>query len=1403
MRVKIKIPKKAVVGFLTFLAAAGIFYGVFRLTTATRATSAGDRLLVQSGNGSRIEYTSWSTRKYNIHGADSGGSSTGLITSRGMCLQASADSPIGAYGYAAIGTSSNSTYKQVIQDMLVFDQTYSSSISSAFLSAYATDVSTALSALGLSGTSDDNLFVLGHVTASYAYTGSHYGLTQAGQSAVAQLQNDVNSYFSSSSEASSWNLVIFNPDTSVQAVGWLEANGSTPTPTTETGTIKLFKYDSTIGATSSGALSGATVIVYKQGSSTTLATLTTGSDGYTSTYESDEGDTICFQETSAPSGYDLNSNPVCGTIVANDTQIVSLANTPTVKGGVKIRKVDADNGSSSNGENSIVGSIFGVYQSGTGTLMTQITINTDLGTGGATGTTASDALSAGTYYVREISATTGYITDTTVPSWTFTIDSSHQGIQDYTGDAYVFENQVKKGDIEITKYKELKFNEVGADTTLAGVSFDIKRQGSSTTVTTITTDDNGYAATTGDALVYGTYNIYEVSDSANEAYDVSTSAIATVTVGETDGATVTVPAVTNELKDDPTLSTEARNAKASARSDDGATEIEISTSASITDKVSFSGLTAGLLYKLEGELWVLDNTYSDPLATATKTWVHGTETYVDVAFTGVDTSELSGKALSIYQELYVCNGHSGTTCTGEWIKLYEHNGDLDNPDADESVTVKSLGIMTSASSERTGKEKYLTAGRSTIVDTIMLDGLVHGTTYYVQGQVVDENGMPIELLNGDSGDSYVRTETYNMTGTTGIRQTTTMELEIDASEYLGTSLTVYETLYDEEMNELVYHRTLGDTDQTLTVEVPTIDTTAVNGTVTSSKILYVSKTATIQDTITLDGLTPNTTYSLASEVYVVETVDGVRTRGERVLGPITTNHGFTTGESEAYTKTVTLTLDTLDLMGEELVVYEYLYYGSQTLAEHTDPTDEDQIVTVGTMEIGTTAKDGADGETDNVIEPETEQIIIDTVTYTGLTPGETYYLEGVLMRKTSDTTGEELTIDGSTVVETATVTPTTASGSVEIEFTLDASELPGEELVVYETLYQVFDGAQKTLAEHKDITDGNQTIKVRPKIGTKAVDEYDGDQIVGVGNVTIVDTVAYSGLKTGINYTMNGYLVLVDGTDVTEIEGATASVSFAIGEEGTEEADGEVTLEFELDTREYTGKKIVVFEELTYTPESGTIDDALITEHKDPTDADQTVTVATPTIQTTAKDKLDGDKEMEMNSVVIVVDEVAYAGLVPGTTYVLRGELRNKENGEIFTLQDGTETEPAYLEFTPDRDAGTVEVEFEFDSTGLSGKELVVFEELYMMELPEDEEETEEETEVAFNEEDLIAKHQDLEDYAQTVWVRIVKPNTGAVTRGLDGAKARGAYAALGGILLVSLGTLVIIRARKKTKFGF
>ena len=105
---------------------------------------------------------------------------------------------------------------------------------------------------------------------------------------------------------------------------------------------------------------------------------------------------------------------------------------------------------------------------------------------------------------------------------------------------------------------------------------------------------------------------------------------------------------------------------------------------------------------------------------------------------------------------------------------------------------------------------------------------------------------------------------------------------------------------------------------------------------------------------------------------------------------------------------------------------------------------------------------------------------MDTVEYTNLIPGEEYTLTGAIYVKHVDEEGgvtEEplLDADGNPVSAKTTFTPETASGSVEVTFTFDASAIAdGTELVAFETLFH----NGEVIAVHADITDKGQTVTV-------------------------------------------------------------------------------------------------------------------------------------------------------------------------------------------------------------------------------------------------------------------------------------------------------------------------------------
>ena len=231
----------------------------------------------------------------------------------------------------------------------------------------------------------------------------------------------------------------------------------------------------------------------------------------------------------------------------------------------------------------------------------------------------------------------------------------------------------------------------------------------------------------------------------------------------------------------------------------------------------------------------------------------------------------------------------------------------------------------------------------------------------------------------------------------------------------------------------------------------------------------------IADKVTYTGLTAGEAYRLTATIVDAETGNPVTVDGQTV----TAIHEFTTQAADGY-EIVETTLPATGLGGRTVTVFEELYRVNDgtLIAEHKDKDDVDQQLRVIAPEIGTTATDGVDG--DKIIAADTEATIVDTVEYTNLIPGEEYTLTGAIYVKHVDEEGgvtEEplLDADGNPVSAKTTFTPETASGSVEVTFTFDASAIAdGTELVAFETLFH----NGEVIAVHADITDKGQTVTV-------------------------------------------------------------------------------------------------------------------------------------------------------------------------------------------------------------------------------------------------------------------------------------------------------------------------------------
>ena len=132
-------------------------------------------------------------------------------------------------------------------------------------------------------------------------------------------------------------------------------------------------------------------------------------------------------------------------------------------------------------------------------------------------------------------------------------------------------------------------------------------------------------------------------------------------------------------------------------------------------------------------------------------------------------------------------------------------------------------------------------------------------------------------------------------------------------------------------------------------------------------------------------------------------------------------------------------------------------------------------------------------------------------------------------------------------------------------------------------------------------------------------------------------------------------------------------------------------------------------------------------------------------IEIGTKATVEGEKEIDPLDKVTLTDTVSYIGLVPGKEYKVVGVLMDKLTGEKL-LVNGQEI-IAETTFIAEAKNGSVDVTFVFDATGLHGKEIVVFEDLY-------------------RENVLLATHADINDEGQTVKIKNPEIGTKATADG-------------------------------------
>ena len=1082
-------------------------------------------------------------------------------------------------------------------------------------------------------------------------------------------------------------------------------------------TLKLKKKDSQTVSTPQGnaSLAGAVYQVsYQKGGQTVTEELTSDSSGNLGTLESLPLGTVTVKELTAPEGYRLDTEvhtyTVDGSQLVGDTYTLEVDDLTedVMRGGLTIQKLDSQTGTTPQGDASLEGIVFEIVNNSQNAVVVNgntaapgqvaMTITTNAA---GVATTGENALPYGDYTVREVS-TNDSMLQTFTEEISVTIDSDGEML------AYEAENEVVRGGIDISKEDSEMGSTPQGNSSFAGISFEVVNRSANPVVVngttyavgevvmTITTDESGRAATSNDVLPYGTY---EVRESATNESMLLTWQGETVQVRQ-NGHSVSVTAV-DEVE---------RGGLAVEKQD-------TITGSTPQGDADFSGITFEVINNSRNPVMVEGQKYQP--GEVVKTLV-----------TDAEGKASTSDDLLPYGEYILhesATNESMLLTAPDQVVLVEDDGVIyEFTMADEVVRGGVLiekrdlesGLLTPLGGASLDGTLFEITNKS--VNSVYVDGAL-----YAPGEVcaaievvdgiaqTDARALPYgtyQMVESKPGEGYLHTD--QTVRSFQIRKDgEVIEFRDGDAAYNQVIRGDLQFVKVGEGGESNMHRfanvafkliseTTGETHIVVTDENGEVRTT----TEWNPHSQNTNGNDGVEDEAAWDDHA-GTWFGLTTEGWMVETQDGL----------------------------CALPFDTYIL--EELPCegnqgYELVKVPNITISRNNTTiylgTIDDQFE--GIPEIGTTAT--VDGE--HTAEPAGEVTLIDTISYKNLKVGETYKISGVLMDKS---TGEPLLVNEQQITAELEFTPTTSEGTVELTYTFDGSALAGKSVVVFEDLYQ----DENVVASHADINDEGQTVTFgQPEIRTTAT--IDGEKTAQpTEQISITDTVEYSSLTVGQEYTLKGVLMDKSTGEPLQVndQQVTSEATFIPAE-----SNGTVDVLFTFDATGLERKSLVVFETLFQG-------ETEIAGHEDIEDEGQTVNfVEEPKIGTTAT--VDGQHTAEPTGEITIVDVVAYSGLTPGETYKMSGVLMDKATGEPLLVGEEQAQVTAEVEFTPESADGTVELTYTLDASTLAGTTIVVFETLYSDGVE-------------------IAAHTDINDEAQTVEITEPEKPTLGTTATVDG----------------------------------
>lgn len=597
---------------------------------------------------------------------------------------------------------------------------------------------------------------------------------------------------------------------------------------------------------------------------------------------------------------------------------------------------------------------------------------------------------------------------------------------------------------------------------------------------------------------------------------------------------------------------------------DGDKNVVSEPEATITDTVRYVNLTPGKTYKVTGTLYEKVKG-KDGKVTEKKFTVNGKDVTAETEFTAEKSSgevevtfTFDASAIKDGTELVAFE-----TVSSDGHEICAH---ADIEDEGQTVTVTKPEVGTTATDGFDGDKNVVADTDATVTDTVHYKNLTPGKTYKVTGtlyqKVTDKDGkVTKKKLTVDGKDVTAETE---FTAETSDGDAT-VTFKFDASGIKDkTPLVAFESLSYKD-KELCAHADIEDEDQTVTVNQPSVGTTAIDK-LDGDKTVIADAESSVTDEVAYDHVLTGKSYTMAGILMDAKT--GL---------PVLTGEGAKKFTEDDLVKFTTGLLDVLGFKSD---------------------SDEDGIDWSAVKSLPTAS--------------------IDLSKVTAYAE-ENKELLSCLVYQTAEFTPEK---------ESGSIDMDYAFNSNDVIDRLsgETKNLVAFEVMFKGSIENASDETPVSIvASECDKDNEGQTVKLAPStIGTTATDKSDGDHELMAGkDAVITDEVKYEGLIPGKEYTLHATLMDKKTGEPLKVadKGVTAELKFTPNSE-----NGTVSIDLgEFDATSLDGHTLVVFEELTKQSDiDGDTTDVTVAEHKDINDEGQSVTVtSTPAGSTYGKTGVD------------------------------------------------------------------------------------------------------------------------------------------------------------------------------------